>query len=196
AKLAYTVTVVNKDSATCAAATFTPTSTAPTGWTTAFSAATLKLNPGATGNFTLTKTIPAGTAVNTYSVNVNLKDANHNTTAAASAKVTAATSTTPPTTSSAPALTLTGPSGTVAVATYTTLTAKVVSGGLPVVGTMVGFMVKQPNGMTSITVGITNATGVASSVFKNTSAGSWSATASAAVSSQNLGSNTITWTVN
>ncbi|MBK7925929.1 MAG: hypothetical protein IPJ98_00115 [Bryobacterales bacterium] len=192
AKLAYTVTVVNKDSASCAAATFAPTSTAPTGWTTAFSTTGLKLNPGATGNFILTKTIPAGTAANNYAVNVNLKDANHNTTAAASATVTAAVSTP----SSAPALTLTGPIGSVPRSTYITLTAKVVSGGLPVVGTMVGFMVKQPNGMISITIGVTNASGVATRVVNSSMAGSWTATASAAVGGQNLASNVFTWTVN
>ncbi|MBK7931002.1 MAG: hypothetical protein IPJ98_27065 [Bryobacterales bacterium] len=87
-KLVYTVTVVNNDSSTCNASTLMPSSSLPTGWTTAYSTTGLKLDPGASGNFTMTKTIPANAAVNTYPVSLNVSDNNHNQGASASATVT------------------------------------------------------------------------------------------------------------
>ena len=183
--LNYTVTVANKDTAACAASTFAPSSTLPSGWTTSFSTSGLNIAPGASANFTMTKTIPAGTAANTYAVNVNVSDANHNQGASASATVTG--------TVSSLAVTLSTPGGALALDDYTTLTATVLSGGSPVAGASVGFSVKQPNGSTSVTVSTTNASGVATRVVRATQSGAWSATANVFYSGKSAVSNPVSW---
>ncbi|MBK7931003.1 MAG: hypothetical protein IPJ98_27070 [Bryobacterales bacterium] len=72
----------------------------------------------------------------------------------------------------------------------------VVSGGNPVAGAMVGFSVKQPNGSTSVSVSITNASGVATRTVRATQSGAWSATASTYLSGKSALSNTVSWSAN
>lgn len=66
--ISYTVSVVNRDSATCAAGTFTFGSSQPAGWATSFSPGALTLGPGESGTVTMTKSVPPGTPSATYPV--------------------------------------------------------------------------------------------------------------------------------
>jgi hypothetical protein len=64
----YTVTVTNRDSASCGNSTFALASTLPNGWSGGFGASTLTLVPGASGTATLSVTAPAGTVAGSYPV--------------------------------------------------------------------------------------------------------------------------------
>jgi hypothetical protein len=66
--VSFTLTVTNKDSGPCAAATFDLTDTAPAGWTASFSTTALSLAAGATGSATLQVTSPASAANGSYPV--------------------------------------------------------------------------------------------------------------------------------
>jgi hypothetical protein len=65
---AYTFTVTNRDSASCASTSFALTNTVPVGWSGSLSPASLSLAPGASGTATLSVTSPAGVASGTYAV--------------------------------------------------------------------------------------------------------------------------------
>jgi uncharacterized membrane protein len=65
----YTVTVINNDSSGCSAGTFQMSSSLPVGWTTSFGSSALVINPGQSLATSMTKSVPAGTPVGTYSVN-------------------------------------------------------------------------------------------------------------------------------
>jgi hypothetical protein len=64
----YTVTVTNRDSASCSNSTFALASTLPAGWPGGFGASTLTLAPGASGTATLNVTAPVGTSAGSYPV--------------------------------------------------------------------------------------------------------------------------------
>jgi hypothetical protein len=64
----YTVTVTNRDSASCSGSTFALASTLPSGWSGGFGASTLTLAPGASGTATLSVTAPAGAGTGSYPV--------------------------------------------------------------------------------------------------------------------------------
>lgn len=103
ATVQYTVSVTNTDSAACAQASLGLTSTVPTGWTGAFTPATLALLPGATASATFALTAPVGTSTGTYSSQVKVSDAlvtAHTATATVSTAIDA-TAPTAPTTLSA-----------------------------------------------------------------------------------------------
>jgi hypothetical protein len=72
--LNYDVAVVNNDATTCAASTFALTRSAPSGWTSSISAASVQIAPGTTGHATLTMTSPAGAAAGLYGFNVTVSD--------------------------------------------------------------------------------------------------------------------------
>ena len=186
AVLTYTVSVVNNDSAACTASTFAPGSTAPSGWVNVFSAAGLTLNPGASGSFTMKKTIPAGVAAATYSVNVSVTTANHSRSATGSAVVTA-----PVQSLSA---TLFGPPSVVLLRENVSVTARVLSGSTPAANATVTFLITMP-GQTSTKTVKTNSLGIATHAFKATKAGSYSAKATAVLGSQSAATNTVTFDV-
>jgi hypothetical protein len=64
----YTVTVTNRDSASCSSSTFALASTLPAGWSGGFGVSALTLAPGASGTATLSVTAPAGTNAGSYPV--------------------------------------------------------------------------------------------------------------------------------
>ncbi len=64
----YTLTVTNRDSASCATTSFAPTNAVPGGWTGSLSPASLSLAPGASGTATLSATAPAGTGSGSFTV--------------------------------------------------------------------------------------------------------------------------------
>ena len=68
--VAYTVTVVNNDSATCGDVVFSLSSTEPSAWSSSFSPSSLTLAPGATGTATLSETPDGAAASGTYPVGV------------------------------------------------------------------------------------------------------------------------------
>jgi M6 family metalloprotease-like protein len=188
ANLVYSLSVVNNDSSACTASTFAPSSTAPSGWANLFSTAGLTLNPGASGSFTMTKTIPAGTAAATYSVSASVTTPNHSRSATGSAVVTAST------TQSFTA-TLTGPStSTVAIRSNVKLTAQVLSGSSPAQNATVTFVITTPSQVSTKTVQ-TNSQGIATETFKATKAGSYSAVATAILGAKSASTNTIAFTV-
>ncbi len=63
----YTVTVANNDNAGCSASTFNMAASAPSGWTTGFSSATLSLSPGTSGSTTVQVTSPSSATSGIYS---------------------------------------------------------------------------------------------------------------------------------
>ena len=71
AAVTFTVSVTDKDSSSCAPATFNFASALPPGWTGTWSAAALSLSPGKSGSATLTVASPVGTADGSYTVGVN-----------------------------------------------------------------------------------------------------------------------------
>lgn len=70
--LTYGVSIVNNDSTTCPASTFTLNGVEPGGWMLSVSPASLTLGPGATGNATMTLTSPIGTSAGRYDAVVNV----------------------------------------------------------------------------------------------------------------------------
>lgn len=91
----YTMTVTNRDSASCGGSTFALGSTLPAGFTGGFaSPATITVAPGASGTATLSVTAPGGTATGSYALSGRtVADATH---AAATANATFWIDTTPP----------------------------------------------------------------------------------------------------
>jgi len=73
-RLAYTLSLTNKDNSYCAASTFSLANVVPSGWTGSMSPATLSLSPGATGSATLSVTSSATAAAATYTAQVNVSD--------------------------------------------------------------------------------------------------------------------------
>jgi NPCBM-associated, NEW3 domain of alpha-galactosidase len=69
--VSFTVSVTDKDSSSCAAATFNLASALPSGWTGTWNTTALSLASGKSGSATLTVISPAGTADGSYTVGVN-----------------------------------------------------------------------------------------------------------------------------
>ena len=67
---AYSVTVVNNDSATCGDAAFSMSSNEPSGWGNSFSPTSLTLAPGASGTATLTETPGSDTEAGSYPIGI------------------------------------------------------------------------------------------------------------------------------
>ena len=77
--VSYTVTVANKDSQGCSAATFSLSSSLPAAWPGGtYSPQQLTISPGGSATATFTKTPPAGTAVGTYAVNTEARNSSAN----------------------------------------------------------------------------------------------------------------------
>jgi len=71
----FTATVTDKDSASCALATFNLGGALPSGWAGVWSATTLSLSPGKSGSATLTATSPVGTPDGSYNLGVSATNA-------------------------------------------------------------------------------------------------------------------------
>jgi hypothetical protein len=72
--LSYSVSVLNKDSADCAATTFLLNRSLPAGWTGTVSPSTLTLMPGAGASATLSVTSPTTAVAGSYNISVNVSD--------------------------------------------------------------------------------------------------------------------------
>jgi hypothetical protein len=168
--VSQTVSVKNNDAAGCSASTFTLSSTQPLLWSTSFSPTTLTISPGLTLTATMTKNIPAGFTVGTYTVDGVASDANHSASGTASVTVTA------------PLLpiqvTVTATPSVVKTRDTVTIQAKVTNSNGPVSGASVTFNLSRPNGPITQTA-TTNSSGVATWMFKVQQKGSYSVTASA-----------------
>jgi hypothetical protein len=70
----FTLSVTNKDVSPCTASVFALTSTAPSGWTGALTAASLSVDPGATASTTLKVTSPASGTNGSYPVSATAKN--------------------------------------------------------------------------------------------------------------------------
>ncbi|MGH9236544.1 MAG: hypothetical protein ACRD3G_00775 [Vicinamibacterales bacterium] len=69
--LNYTVSITNKDAASCPAATFSLSGISPAGWSGSFSSGTLTLAPGVNGQALLTVNSTVSSAAGTYTTRVN-----------------------------------------------------------------------------------------------------------------------------
>lgn len=75
--LSYSVSLTNKDSASCPASTLDLAGTVPSGWSGSVYPATLTLNPGQSGSATLSVTSATSALAGAYSVKVNASDSVH-----------------------------------------------------------------------------------------------------------------------
>ena len=180
----YTVSVTNTDSPACSANTFNLSTSLPAGWTTAFSAPTLTLNPGQSGSVTLTENAPL-TALGTYAVNATATSGALTGTAAASASVTAP----PPPTLSA---TLSIPQSNYNPKQTVAMTAMLSGSGAA--GASVTFNLKKPDGTNTTKKARADSTGKASWSYNlgpKDLRGAYSALADATSSSATALSNTV-----
>ena len=185
----YTVSATNNDSSGCSASTFTLTSKQPSGWSAAFSPASLSISPGQTVSATLTVTVPVSTASGTYAVTSSAANGSYVGSGAANATV-------------ATALTLTD-STSVPSSTYTggktvPITALVQSGGTPAAGASVTFTLTKSNGNKVTGSATTDGTGKASWSYKlspKDPSGSYLVINNASYQSQTVTSNSVTFTV-
>ena len=155
----FTVTVTDKDSSGCSAATFNLGSTLPSGWAGVWNAAGLSLTPGKSGSATLTVTSPVGTADGSYNVGVSATNASTSS-YSGSAAATYVISTAPLTVSLATNQSSYLPGQTVAIS------VSVLSGTSPDAGASVTVYVTAPGGKTTTLRGTTGSNGVASLSYK------------------------------
>ncbi|HEX5000489.1 MAG TPA: Ig-like domain-containing protein [Terriglobia bacterium] len=189
AQATYTVTILNNDTSGCLPTSFDLGSTAPAGWGTAFSSYSLTVNPGQSASATMTKDVPAGTTPGTYAVNAGTSDSDH-AAAGGSANITVVAPPEPL------FVALTATPSAVKVRSSVTLNAVVTkSGGVPVNGASVTFVVTRPGGSTSKTVK-TNASGVATYAYKPTQKGTYSAMANASSGASSGSGGPVTFTAN
>jgi M6 family metalloprotease-like protein len=153
----YSVSVTNNDSLGCSPSTITLGSSEPAGWSTSLSSSAVSLSPGQSALVTLGKGAPSGTPMGTYAVNLTAANNSANSSATANATVM-----TPP--SIAVDVSVAGTSfsrpGTVP------LSAIVTSGGTPLSGATVTFIVTTPTGGTATQNVTTNASGGAAWNYK------------------------------
>jgi hypothetical protein len=155
----FTATITDKDSSSCAPATFTLSGSMPPGWAGVLSTGALSLSPGKSGSATLTVTSPVGTADGSYSLDVsatNASDSSYSGSAAATYVINTAPLSISVTTNQSSYL----PGQTVAV------TVTMLYGTLPDAGASVTVTVIAPSGKTTTLSGTTGSNGVASLSYK------------------------------
>jgi M6 family metalloprotease-like protein len=173
----YNMSVTNNDSAACSASLFTPSSTQPAGWTSAFSASSISLNPGQSGSLTMTQTPPASTTSGTYPLNASAANSSYVGSAAANLTVLTAPSL---------SVIVSVPSSSYAPKSTVPITATVLNGGSTAVGVSVTFKLTTPNGKVVTQSGTTDASGTATWKYKlspNSPTGKYSVTVQASLSS-------------
>jgi hypothetical protein len=140
----YTVTVTNRNSSSCAAATFNATAAVPSGWSAAFSSASLPIASGASASTALTLTAPTGT-VGTFTVGANAVAAGGGAMGSATTSVTLA-ATPPPATSSLAVTTSATLATQTRAANTATIRTRVMAGDVAVPGAAVTVVVTTPQG--------------------------------------------------
>jgi hypothetical protein len=188
--VAYTVSVTNRDNASCPPATFALGASVPSGWGATFGSAALSLDPGATASTTLTVTSPAAAAEGFYTVGA-----------------TATNTTTSSLGASASGTYVVVNDLDVAVATdkaayqrnqTVTITATVSNGTAPAAGASVTFRVTKPNGSVVTSTGTTGSAGTATyklRLKRNDPTGTYQIRVDATVSGAISGTGTRTFTV-
>ena len=157
--VSFAATITDKDSSSCAPATFNLSGTLPSGWTGTWSASALSLSPGKTGSAILTVTSPLGTADGSYNVGVNAANASTGT-STGSAVATYVINTSPLSTSVATNQPTYLPGQTV------TVIVTMLYGASADVGASVTVTVTTPGGKTTSLSGTTGSTGAAALNFK------------------------------
>jgi hypothetical protein len=151
---AYTVTVTNKDSSACSAATFNLAASVPTGWSGVLSSSTLSLSPGASAGATLSATSPGSAAAGSYGIGVGASNLASGT-ASASIVYTVA----------APLAPLSETVGsdkpTYVKGDTVRLTARVTANGVAVSGAAVSFRITKANGSVTTLSATSDASGAA-----------------------------------
>jgi uncharacterized protein YfaS (alpha-2-macroglobulin family) len=174
----FTATVTDKDSSSCAPATFNLGGALPSGWAGVWSTTALSLSPGKSGSATLTATSPVGTADGSYTVGVSATNASASS-YNGSATATYVISTAPLSISLATNQSSYMPGQTVGVI------VTMLYGTLPDVGASVTVTVTAPNGKKMTTLsGTTGSNGVASlnyNLSKHAAAGTYQAQVSTTV---------------
>ena len=155
----FTVTVTDKDSASCAPTIFNLGRTVPSGWAANWSAAGLSLSPGKSGSATLTVTSPAGTADGSYNVAVNAINASSSS-YLGTGTATYVINTAPLSVSLATNQSSYMPGQMVGIS------VSLLYGTLPDVGADVSVSVTSPSGRATTLNGTTGSNGVASLTYK------------------------------
>src|SRR5262249_48496676 len=133
----YSMSVANNDSPGCSASTFTPSSSQPSGFTSAFSAGSITINPGQSGSLTMTQTPPAGTAPGTYAISASASNLSYVGLATSNLTVMAAPST---------MITVSVPASSYTRKSTVPITATVINGGSLVSGVSVTFTLTTASG--------------------------------------------------
>ena len=191
----YSITVTSNDSSGCSANTFMLSSSQPSTWPTNFSPTSLTLSPGQSGNATMYKTSPSGTAPGTYGVDSAAADNSNQGNANANVTVV-----------SAPALSLTVsvPSPSYTRRSVVPITATALYGGTAASGANVTFTLLTASGSTVTQSSTTNSNGIATWNYKlgpKSSTGTYSVSAQASYTppggagTQPVTSNTASFTV-
>ncbi len=186
----FNVAVKNNDTAGCASSTYNLSSSLPSnaGWTSSLSPSALTIAPGATGNATLTKTPPAGSA-GQYTVDATAAKTGFSGADTATLNVTAPP---PPVT-----VTVDVPAATYPNRTRAPISATVLSGSNPAAGASVTFRLVRPGNKVTTQTMTTGADGKATWSYRVNGTGTYSVTATATYGGQTSPvSNTDTFTVN
>jgi M6 family metalloprotease-like protein len=160
AALTYTVTVTNKDPASCGVSSFNMTGTVPLGWAGTFAIGSLTAAAGASASTTWTVASPTSVAAGSYPISVsaaNGASSSSSGTASAAYSVVGA---------SGPSVSLVTDKSVYASGQAVNLTTTVKSGGAPVVKANVTFAITNPNGLISNLSSTTDANGVASTRYR------------------------------
>ncbi len=185
----YTVSVTNHDSSGCPSSLFSLTSTQPAGWVGTFNTPSLLVNPGQSSSATLTESVPAGTAAGTYSVTASAAGNSYTGSGTANATVVAPSTLTDSTSTSA---------SSYSVRQKVAVTAKVMNGSVAAAGASVTFTMTKSNGIKVTGIATTDSSGTASWSYKlgvKDPKGQYSVKNSAIWNSQQVTSNTATFTV-
>jgi hypothetical protein len=151
----YSFTLVNRDSSACSAGTFAIAGSVPSGWSGSLATSSLSVSAGASVSSSFTVTSAATAAAGTYGIGVAASNTASGT-AQASATYSVATAATATLSES--------------VATDKTsylrgdlvyMTAKVLSGGLPVSGASVSFRLSKADGSVAMLSGVSDSNGYA-----------------------------------
>jgi len=156
----FAVSVRDNDSPACAQSTFNLTDSLPSGWSGVWNATALTLNPGTTGQATLTVTSPTGTADGFY--NVGIAATNASSPSYGNSVTATYVISTPVPASVAVSTNQPSYTGGQTVA----ISVSVTSGGNPVSGAAVNVTVVKPNGSSSNLSGTTSTNGVASMSYR------------------------------
>ncbi|PYV64538.1 MAG: hypothetical protein DMG95_04180 [Acidobacteria bacterium] len=156
----FAVSVRDNDSPACAQSTFNLSDSLPSGWSGVWNATALTLNPGTTGQATLTVTSPTGTADGFY--NVGIAATNASSPSYTNSLTATYVISTPVPASVAVSTNQPSYTGGQSVA----IAVSVTSGGSPVSGAAVSVTVVKPNGSSSNLSGTTSTNGVASMSYR------------------------------